>query len=106
MVAGQYPTREWRDNPGGQIRTVEEAMEIAKSYGVVIPDDIEVHVDESGELHKDLTARAPRVDKNSGERVYWSDLVHNVTHKVPFRDPARHPGERRSDRGRARSRDA
>ena len=43
------------------------------------------HIDESGELHQDLTARVPRVDKNSGERVYWSDLVHDVTHKVPFR---------------------
>src|SRR5208282_3213865 len=74
MVAGQYPKREWRDNPDGQIRTIEEAVEIAKKHGVVIPDDITFHVDESGELHKDLTARGPRVDKPSGERVYWSDL--------------------------------
>jgi hypothetical protein len=85
MVAGQYPTREWRENPDGRIRTIEEAVEIAKSYGVVIPDDIEFHVDESGELHKDNTARAPRVDKPSGERVYWSDLMHDITFKVPFR---------------------
>ncbi len=69
MAAGQYPTREWRDNPDGQVRTIEEAVEIAKAYGIVIPDDIEFHVDESGELHKELTARAPRVDKPSGERV-------------------------------------
>jgi hypothetical protein len=74
MVAGQYPKREWRDNPDGQIRTIEEAVEIAKKHGVMIPDDITFHVDESGELHKDLTARGPRVDKPSGERVYWSDL--------------------------------
>jgi len=40
MVAGQYPKREWRDNPDGQIRTIEEAVEIAKKHGVVIPDDI------------------------------------------------------------------
>jgi hypothetical protein len=85
MVAGQYPTREWRENPDGRIRTIEEAVEIAKAYGVVIPDDIEFHVDESGELHKDNTARAPRVDKPSGERVYWSDLMHDITLKVPFR---------------------
>ena len=85
MVAGQYPTREWRDNPVGQIRTIEEAVAIARSFGVVIPDDVEFHVDETGELHKDLTARAPRVDKPSGERVYWSDLVHDITMKVPLR---------------------
>ncbi len=85
MAAGQYPKREWRDNPDGQIRTIEEAVEIAKKHGVVIPDDVTFHVDESGELHKDLTARGPRVDKPRGERVHWSDLVHDITHKVPFR---------------------
>ena len=85
MVAGQYPTREWRDNPDGGVGTIPEAVEIARAWGVVIPDDVEFHVDEAGELHKDLTARAPRVDKPSGERVYWSDLVHNLTSKVPIR---------------------
>lgn len=85
MVAGQYPAREWRDNPGGQIRTVEEAVALAKMYGVVIPDDVEFHIDESGELDSDLTARGPRVVKLAGERVSWSDLVHDRTHKVPFR---------------------
>jgi hypothetical protein len=85
MVAGQYPKREWRDNPGGQIRTIEEAVEIAKSWGVILPDDFDFFADEAGELHKDITARGPRVDKPSGEQVYWSDLVHDLTGKVPFR---------------------
>jgi hypothetical protein len=77
--------RQWRDNPGGQIRTIEEAMQLAEQYGVVIPNDIEFHVDESGELNSDVTARGPRVDKPTGKPVYWSDLVHDRTHKVPFR---------------------
>ena len=85
MLSGQYPKRGWRDNPVDQVRTIEEAVEIAKKYGVLIPDDIQFHVDESGGLQKDLTARAPRVDKPSGERVYWSDLVHDRTHMVPIR---------------------
>lgn len=85
MVAGQYPTREWRENPGGQIRTIKEAVELAKTYGVAIAGDIEFHVDESGELHENNTARAPRIDKPSGEPVYWSDLTHDITRKVPFR---------------------
>lgn len=85
MVAGQYPTRQWKDNPDGQTRTVAEAVEIAKKYGVVVPDDVEFHLDESDELNCDLTARGPRVDKPMGERVYWTDLVHDKTHKVPFR---------------------
>lgn len=85
MVAGQYPTRQWKDNPDCQIRTVAEAVEIAKKYGVVIPDDVEFHLDESEELNCDITARGPRVDKPMGERVYWTDLVHDRTQKVPFR---------------------
>jgi hypothetical protein len=85
MIAGQFPRRQWRDNPDGQIRNIEEAVQIAKKNGVVIPDDIEFHVDESGELNNELTARGPRVDKPFGARVYWSDLVHDRTHKVPFR---------------------
>jgi len=85
MVAGQSPKRQWRDNPDGQIRTIEEAVEIAKRNGVVIPEDIAFYVDELGDLDEDLTARAPRVDKPSGDPVYWSDLVHDITHKVPIR---------------------
>jgi hypothetical protein len=85
MVAGQFPRRRWKINPDGQIRNIEEAVEIATKYGVVIPEDIAFFVDESGELNNELTARGPRVDKPMGERVYWSDLVHDRTQKVPFR---------------------
>ena len=60
-------------------------VQIAKKHGVKIPDDLDFHIDESGELNKDLTARGPRVDKPSGEHVYWVDLVHDLTQKVPFR---------------------
>ena len=69
-------------------------MQIARANGVLIPDDVEFYVDETGELHKDLTARGPRVDKPSGERVYWSDIVHDLTNKVPVRV---WPGILRSD---------
>jgi hypothetical protein len=85
MVAGQYPTREWKPNPNGEVRTIEQAVQIAKRWGVEIPDEVQFYLDEAGELNKELTARGPRVDKYSGERVYWSDLVHPVTKKIPFR---------------------
>ena len=51
MVAGQYPKREWKDRPDGQIRTSEEVVQIAKKHGVKIPDDLDFHIDESGELN-------------------------------------------------------
>jgi hypothetical protein len=71
MVTGQYPKREWRDNPDGQIRTIEEAVEIAKKHGVVIPDDITFHFDESGELHKDLNARGGPIPKSGRSWHLW-----------------------------------
>ncbi len=84
MISGQSPKRTWRDNTDGA-RTIEEAMVIAKRFGVVIPEDVAFFVDETGELGRDVTARGPRVDKPAGEKVRWSDLVHDKTGKVPFR---------------------
>jgi hypothetical protein len=85
MIAAQYPTREWRDNPDGQIRTIEEAILIAMKFGVKIPDDVAFFVDEFGELDETTMARSSRVVKPTGEKVYWADLVHDETGKVPFR---------------------
>jgi hypothetical protein len=44
MVAGLFPTIKWRDNPDGKVRTLQEAMGIARANGVLIPDDVEFHV--------------------------------------------------------------
>ena len=60
-------------------------MTLARKHGVAIPDEVEFHVDESVELHANFVARGPRVDKLPGQRVYWSDFVHQITGKVPFR---------------------
>jgi hypothetical protein len=94
MISGQFPTREWRDNPDGRTRTIEEALEIVRKLGLPIPDDVAFFVDELGELDERITARGPRVDKSVGEPVHWSDLVHDKTGKVPFRI---WPGILRSD---------
>jgi hypothetical protein len=50
MIAGQFRTREWRDNPDRHTRTIEEALEVARGFGVHIPDDVAFFVDELGEL--------------------------------------------------------
>ena len=39
----------------------------------------------SGDLGVDITARGPQVTKPAGAIVFWSDLVHDMTGKVPFR---------------------
>jgi hypothetical protein len=41
LAAAREPrSRPWLPNPGGETRTLEEAVELAKSWGVKIPDDI------------------------------------------------------------------
>lgn len=85
MIAGQSPRIRWRENPAGQVRTIEESIAIARANGVDIPEDVSFWIDELGELGPDQTARGPRVDKPDGSIVYWSDLVHDRTGKVPFR---------------------
>ncbi|MBI3409597.1 MAG: hypothetical protein HY040_14750 [Planctomycetes bacterium] len=85
MISGQSPRIQWQRNPEGQIRTIEEAKAIAKQWGVAIPDDVNFFEDELKELHETFTACGPRVDKPAGSTVYWNDLVHDKTGKVPFR---------------------
>src|SRR5438132_11466233 len=85
MIAAQSPRLQWQPNPGGQTRTVEEAKAIAKKHGVPIPEDVDFFEDELNELHEQFIARGPRVDKPAGSIVYWEDLVHDRTGKVPFR---------------------
>jgi len=85
MITGQFPRREWKTNPGDRIRTLEEALTLAKGHGIVIPDEVEIYIDDAGELHRDFLACGPRVDKSPGQRVYWSDLIHPLTNRIPFR---------------------
>jgi hypothetical protein len=85
MIAGQSPSLQWRDNPAGQTRTIEEAIAIARDSGVDIPKDVSFWVDELGDLGPDRTACGPRVDKADEAIVYWADLVHDRTGNVPFR---------------------
>ncbi|MHB1556649.1 MAG: hypothetical protein ACYC61_04105 [Isosphaeraceae bacterium] len=85
MISGQYPKHQWRPNPDGQTRTIDEAVAIARRFGVRIPEDVEFFVDELGDLDERTTARGPLVSKIAGEVVTRPDLVHDITGKVPFR---------------------
>ncbi len=85
MITGQSPKIEWRPNPAGEIRTPDQAKSIAMVHRVFIADDVEFFQDELNELHSQWTACGPRVDKPVGAIVDWTDLVHDITGKVPFR---------------------
>jgi hypothetical protein len=84
MIAGQSPRLKWRENPEGKKRSIQQAKEIARKFGVQIPDDVEFFEDEENELPEHMTARGPKVTKLAGSIVSWSDLVNTLTGKVPF----------------------
>lgn len=85
MIVGQSPRVKWRDNPGGEVRSLAEAIEIAERHGVVVPDDVQFWIDGSGVVGPEMMACGPLVRKKDWETVSWSDLVHDRTGKVPFR---------------------
>ncbi len=84
----------WKKNRGGLKRTIEEALAIARSNGVEVPEDVEFFEAEPGELEGSRkgffagqrfeTARGPRVKEHEDGRIYWQDH-YNKDGKVPFR---------------------
>src|SRR5690242_20455541 len=83
MITGQSPRVKWRRNAEGQSRSIDEAVAIAKKFGVPIPDDAEFFLDEFGWLKHEITARGPRITKPTGGTVLWADHI-NINGKVPF----------------------
>lgn len=84
LVAGLSPTLTWIPNSGDQPRSIEEAIEIAKKWGVTIPNDVDFFLDEDDELDEKTTARGSRITKVEGGLVRWSDFVHDLTGRIPF----------------------
>ncbi len=93
-IGGQGPKVRWKNNRGGLKRTIEEAVAIARSYGVEVPEDVEFFEAEPGELEGSLkaffagqrfeTARGPRVTEHEDGRIYWRNH-YNKDRKIPFR---------------------
>ncbi len=84
MIEGRIPKYKWRRNPGGKRRSIEEAIEIARHWGVVIPDYVFFEVDDYGWLDADTTAKTTRFREPAGTMIYWSSLFHKQTGKIPF----------------------
>lgn len=73
--SAQGPKLKWTPNADGP-RTIEQAVEIARRYGVAIPDDVEFFVDE-GMLEPNTYARYCGFLKYPGDYVYWTELYHD-----------------------------
>jgi hypothetical protein len=92
-IAGQAPRLRWKKNKGGLKRTIEEAVEIARQNGVEIPEDVEFHEADPGELKGSIkahffggrfeSARGPDVTEQSDGRIYRRDH-YNMSGKIPF----------------------
>jgi hypothetical protein len=93
-IGGQGPKVRWKKNQDGLKRTIDQAVAIAREYGVEVPEDVEFFEAEPGELEGSLkgffsgrrfeTARGPRVTEHEDGRIVWQDH-YNKHRKVPFR---------------------
>lgn len=82
-MLGHLPKMTWRPNSAGGVRSISEALEIARAHGVVIPEYVEFYLDEWALLDEHTTARGPKITKAAGEIVAWEDML-NRFGKVPF----------------------
>lgn len=80
---GYTPKIDWNDNADGAIRSISEAVAIAKAHGVEIPDEAAFFVDELQSLDQNTAARGPKVTKAAGGIVALDDLL-NKFGQVPF----------------------
>lgn len=84
MIAGRGPKYEWRPNLDGRTRSIEEACQIARRWGVVIPDYVSFAIDKYGCCDTNTTARTTHFKEAAGTMIYWSWLFHKHTRKIPF----------------------
>ncbi|MEQ8279537.1 MAG: RHS repeat-associated core domain-containing protein [Deltaproteobacteria bacterium] len=83
--AARAPAFDFRPNPGGVRRTPKEALELAKSYGVEIGDDLAIgfirwsRKDARAEYFTRTRDFAP------DDWVTWEDFLHQRTGRVPVR---------------------
>lgn len=84
MIAGAGPRFEWRPNPDRATRTIEEACEVARRWGVTIPDYVQFSIDEHGYLDDDTTAKTTTFKEFDGTIIDWSWFFHKKTNKIPF----------------------
>jgi hypothetical protein len=84
MIAGAAPRFQWQPNPDGTIRTIEEACEIARRWGVEIPSYVQLWIDEYDYLDENTTAKTTTFREFEGTIIDWSWFFHKKTGKIPF----------------------
>lgn len=81
---GRAPKYQWRPNPDGRMKSIEEACQLARLWGVVIPEYVSFAIDKFGWLDADTTAKTTTFKEPAGTMIYWYSLFHKQTGKIPF----------------------
>jgi hypothetical protein len=84
MIAGAGPRFEWKPNPDGATRTIQEACEIARRWGVEIPTYVQFWIDKYDYLDENTTAKTTTFREFEGTIIDWSWFFHRKTGKIPF----------------------
>ena len=85
LGAAQAPTVRWRPNPNGQVRTISEAVEIARRNGVNIPEDIRFAAVEARDLPSNASAAYAQFgQKHLDDLIEWEDF-YNRYEQIPVR---------------------
>ena len=83
-MEARAPRYLWRPNPGGEVRTVHEAVKIAKRWGVVIPEYVSFHRRPICTFAADTFVRGTKVKLQDHAIVRWETLFNARTEKMPF----------------------
>ncbi|MCA1706195.1 MAG: hypothetical protein LC808_24185 [Actinobacteria bacterium] len=79
------PKLEWLPNPGGEVRTVDEAVALARRHGVEIPDDIMFRAVPQKTLPKNAYAAYAQLgDKPAGTFIKWEQF-YNRFEEIPVK---------------------
>jgi hypothetical protein len=80
------PKLTWLPNPGGEVRTVDEAVALARRHGVEIPDDISFADVAQKTLPENAKAAYAQLGKNfsAGDFIEWEQFK-NKFDQIPVR---------------------
>ena len=84
MIAGFAPKFTWRQNADGATRTLAEAVNLARRWGVTVPDYVHFAFDRCGVLKDNVFAGTTKFEEPVGTRIYWRWLFHKLTGEIPF----------------------
>jgi hypothetical protein len=90
-IQGQAPTVQWKQNDCASVRSIHEAVAIAQTYGVVVPEDVTFFVAAPGELKGSLSGLMKEdvrriLDEYEEGRITATGFILDILNKVNHAD--------------------